>query len=407
MCVKTYQHFTRCDHVLTTLTTCPTHHKEQESPKGLVGSIFRRSPRKTKDCGRVVPCHLRNESYCQTCSVQRHGLSAKDVGQGALKVRRRDFEDMCHEERKEAARASLQKSEKQRHSGGKLNHDIVGVQGTIWLGELYHRPDVLARHESRARSAAAAPPVSSQPPPGSRQPPGYDAEPGKKTRERHNSEPRHAEGAREWMPAYGSSQPMTRPVQPAPAYQHGSQFANGTRAIPPAIGFPPSAPASLRDSRSSGDSRSSATTRHTELRHKTGQVHNIARSSKQSQDKSQSQSQSQSQNQHQHQSQHRYQQPPSPPQTNYTNRLRQHWVEEPSRWEVKKAAIANWIDKTKDRASTQMHGGGDDDDDAASDASFACETSREISKRWSAQSGRSSISDSGPGRRRHGHRRSK
>ncbi|KAI1154785.1 hypothetical protein F4825DRAFT_146229 [Nemania diffusa] len=326
MCVKSYQHFTKCDHVLATLTTCSTYRKQQDLAKGFFGCIFGQSDK--KNCGKVTPQHTHNDDYCQTCSVRKDRLRTQGVSQGALGVHRQGFQELFHEEQKEAARGSLRKSEKHRRRGKEVKHDIIHVESSVFLNNLYHHPETLARKDAYAREAAPAPPASSH----------CQAE--SYPRERVEGSSRNAENGRERMPTYGSGQSLATSAQPAPTYQYSGRFRNHGLNLPPAIGLPPSQQVN----------RPTAP----KLRHKTGHVYNSTKSRNQPsvapyQDTAQIEAALRSRKEARVAVRE-----PIPPKIQLG--------EGPSRWETKKALT---------------------DDD--SDDSFACETSRVISNQMRNQ----------------------
>ncbi|KAI1160543.1 hypothetical protein F5B18DRAFT_502993 [Nemania serpens] len=353
MCIKSYEHFTKCDHVSTTLTPCPTYRKQQKSAEGPFGRLFQRSDRKKTNCGRVFPHHLQNNTYCQACLIKTDHFTAEGVGQGALRVRKQGFQEVFQEERKEAARASLHNSEKPRLRQKGSNHNVIHVESTVWIDDLYHHPEILARKESYARAAGPAPPVSSR---------------AAGTRQRRGENTRKPEIGEEWMPAYGGSQPIPRPAQPAPTYyQYPGRVASHSPSLPPAVGPPPGP---RQGDYSLLTPRPQA--KRPELKHKRGQVYNSAKIRNQRL---------------------------SPPYKAYLDgmateaaiRARQRpsaepprgpdgpkscWEEEPSQWEAKKATLSSWIERTKGR--TALTDG--------SDVSFVCQTSQAISNQVSDQS---------------------
>ncbi|KAI0904807.1 hypothetical protein F4823DRAFT_172318 [Ustulina deusta] len=368
MCVNSYQHFAKCDHVCATLTTCPTYHKQQDAAKGIFGSLFRRSLRKKKNCGKVVPHYLENEAYCQACSVKKERLRAQGVGQGALKVRRQGFQEIFQEERKEAARNALHRSEKRRRRGSKQsNHDVIHVESSIWINDLYHHPETLARKEAYAREAAPAPPVSRHQT--TNHPRGAESRPrGPSTHERRGGKKaRETESRGEWMPAYGSVQPMIRPAQPAPAYRYSGRFSNRTPSLPPAVGLPPRP----QHSDQSFAARAEAAG-YPDLRRKPGRVHDVAGNHNRQQvylDRTGTEAAVETRRRRQQQQQQ--QQQPRPPPRNHVG----HWrVEDPSQWET---AISDLIEKAKERASLTTERDSFTDED--SDDSFVCKTSQAIS----------------------------
>ncbi|KAH8162427.1 hypothetical protein CIB48_g5827 [Xylaria polymorpha] len=333
MCIKTYLHFTKCDHVVTTLTSCPTHHKQQQSTKGLFGCIFGRNLRNKKNCGKVIPHHHQAQTYCQACLVQKDHFTAQGVGHGALKVRKQGFQEIFHEENKEAARIALQKAEKRRRHGEKSNHNIIHTQTSVWLTDLYHHPETLARKEAYAREAARAPPVSSHHRTESRSRAARPSS-GKRTQGRHAGERRQTESSREWMPAYGYSQPMIRPTRPAPTYPYSSRSVNRAPSLPPAGGHFPYIP---QDNRSFVARAEAAGL--PDLRRKTGNTHNTTRSrDEQPAPLRQANGKPEAAQAKKH---------PSTPREIVHYGPRPYWERNPSRWEARKASISSWIERLR------------------------------------------------------------
>ncbi|KAI8629274.1 hypothetical protein F5Y19DRAFT_95663 [Xylariaceae sp. FL1651] len=279
MCVKSYQQFAKCDHVSTTLTTCPTYHKEQSTAKGFFGSLFRRNIKKKKHCGKVVPYHCQDAvGFCQACTIKTDRLRAWEIGQGALRVQRQAVEESFRDERQKAAKHSLQKSERHRHYGKVSNHNVIHVQSSVWLDDLYYHPETLARKEAYARAAAQAPRVSSRPPQES-----YPCTTKPNTRGRtredckekpYPAQRRGPQTPSQQMPVFGGSQPLPRPAQPEPTYQYPGRFMHGAPGLPPAVGLPPR---SRRDSQPSTQA-TPARPPTAKLRHKKGRVYNNTKS---------------------------------------------------------------------------------------------------------------------------------
>ncbi|KAI0437812.1 hypothetical protein F4803DRAFT_570383 [Xylaria telfairii] len=358
MCIKTYLHFTKCDHVVTTLTTCPTHHKQQQSANVLFGCIFGRDLRNKKNCGKVIPHHHQAQTYCQACVVRKDHFTAQGVGHGALKVRKQGFQEIFHEENKEAARLALQKAEKRRRHGEKLNHKVIHAETSVWLTDLYHHPETLARKEAYAREAARAPPVSSHHRTEARSRI-VKPSPGERTQARHAGERRQVESSKEWMPAYGYSQPMIRPTRPAPTHPYSSRSGNHAPSLPPAGSHSPYIP---QNNRSFGARAQAAGL--PDLRRKTGDTHRTPRS---------------------------HDEQPAPRQANVkaeTAPAKQHpgtrreivhygprpyWERNPSRWETRKASISSWIERARAGERDSLSA------DQGSEISFVCKTSKAIS----------------------------
>ncbi|KAI1192447.1 hypothetical protein F5X97DRAFT_85864 [Nemania serpens] len=360
MCIKSYQHFTKCDHISTTLTTCPTHRKQQKSAEGLFGCLFHRSSRKKSNCGRVFPHHMQNETYCQGCSIKTDRFTVQGVGQGALRVRKQGFQEVFQEERREAGGASLQNSRNSRLNEKDSKHNIIDAENSVWLDDLYRHPETLAKKDAYRRAAALAPPVSSH----SRRPREIDSRAG--AQQHHREYTRKPETGEAWMPSYGGSQPIMRPTQPALASQYLTHAVNNSPGLPPAMGPPPGQDdysVTLRADATKGP----------QLRHKTGRVYNTAKIRNQRLDPP-------------------YQAYLDGMRTEAAIRARQHpysaplkepdgpkscWEEEePSPRDSKKATLSGWIERTKERTVTNK----------GSDVSFVCATSHAISNQDNDQS---------------------
>jgi hypothetical protein len=253
-----------------------------------------------------------------------------------------------------------------------LNHEVVHVQTSVWLHDLYHHPETLAKKEAYARAAAPAPPVSSHPPKGSH-PQVTESSRRGRTQEGGRAEIKRAERGRshvspQWTPAYGGSRPMMRPIQPAPTYQYSSHFTHNGTSLPPAVGIPP---LPQRDNRSymQAPPAKPQITKHPELRHKTGRVYNSAKSRNQPPvpiyqahlDAMALNAQLEAMRE-----MRRANAPRKPSQAPSTG----NWVEESSRWDTEKSTISSWIERTKER---------DTSSDNDSDISFVCQSARVIS----------------------------
>lgn len=288
MCVKLYRNYSTCGHVSSILTTCPTYHKEQASARGCFGSLFMRSTRRKKNCGRVVPDHMYVQGHCQDCSVRKDRLSAHGVGHGALRVHRQggteeeEGEESFRDERKRAAKASLEKGRKKLLKKERSNHEILHVQHSVWLDDLYYHPETLARKEAYARGAASAPPISSRPSKGESHAAYYsgrrEVQDGRGV-ETGMADPERPRDTPQWTPSYGTSLPLRRPVPPAPTYRHPDHFPQHGPHLPPAVGFSSPLPFSpQRDNPSYMQTTPPANHQqppiHPELRHKTGRVYN-------------------------------------------------------------------------------------------------------------------------------------
>ncbi|KAJ3579195.1 hypothetical protein NPX13_g1374 [Xylaria arbuscula] len=215
-----------------------------------------------KNCGRVIPSELRIDAFCDSCSVKKQRLRGEEVGKGALRVRKQGFQEIFQEERKEAARNALHKFEKERHHPRNTktsNHDIIHVESSVWLSDLYYHPETLARKEAYARQAARAPPVSQTRQVRNRKP--ADDVPPKppppvassmKIQERHREKKKEEEAHSrrgEYMPSYGTEKPLRRPLPPAAAHERPATKNDGRRtppSLPPAVGPSSRSPPSSR-----------------------------------------------------------------------------------------------------------------------------------------------------------------
>ncbi|KAI0109597.1 hypothetical protein GGR51DRAFT_100741 [Nemania sp. FL0031] len=260
MCTKSYEHFTKCDHVLSSLSTCSTYQRQQESAKRFPGNVLRRGMKKKEDCGDVLPYHLQNDTYCDDCSAQRERLRAQAVDQGAREVRKQGYQDRSHEENKKAARLALEKSRRNEIR----NHKVVHTQTSVF-GEPYHQPEALAKKDAYTRKAAPAPTGSRT---GSR-PQKIDTSLSRGTQERRQRNTDKVDSGI-GLPTFGSSQPMLKPDQLASTYQYSGRFSNHCPGLPPAVGLPPRPPEGRSPITSIPSSQPP------KLRRKSGNIHNAA-----------------------------------------------------------------------------------------------------------------------------------
>ncbi|KAI1214048.1 uncharacterized protein F4807DRAFT_112316 [Annulohypoxylon truncatum] len=159
MCHDWSQEYTECFHVSRKLINCPTYYKQQSSAKGFFGRLLYSTVKNRKDCGRVIPHHSDPRPFCPECTVRVDQLRAKYVGEGALKVFRPNMENDFRrpfkehrEKRKQAAEISPQRPE--RHVEH-CKHTPKNV--AVWVPELYHHPEMLARKKTCRTTEAAAP----------------------------------------------------------------------------------------------------------------------------------------------------------------------------------------------------------------------------------------------------------
>ncbi|KAI1435010.1 hypothetical protein GGR50DRAFT_350540 [Xylaria sp. CBS 124048] len=365
MCVRSHQQFSKCDHVATTSTRCPTFYQEQQRANGFLGCIFGRGAKGKKDCGRVVPHYLHNDGYCQACSVKRDQLHAQSVGQGALKIRRRD----AVEERKHAARKALHKSERDggHHRRKSSNHDVVHVETSVWLSDLYQNPETLAKKEPYAREAAAAPPVSSQPrkeghhrsKKHSSKDQGRERRDKGETKKSTKQPSQPSQDQSEWMPSYGGEPPLKRPAKPAATYQSSNRLLTKRPTNrPPAIGVPPHSPPydRARGSKRSERSERSDTSRNAQSGQKPNHVHESSDNPSTATCRIYLDTKAEAK-------------PPTEPRQ-YIEPWgpKPYWTVEPSRWEKDKAAVSEWIDRRIRNC------------DQDSDVSFVCRTAKMYSE---------------------------
>ncbi|KAI0430938.1 hypothetical protein F5Y09DRAFT_341129 [Xylaria sp. FL1042] len=178
MCINESQYFTKCGHVAKKLATCPTYHKQRS--KGFLGCLFGGRP-KSNDCGKVVPNRLRSEGYCQACLVKKDDLRAHELGQGALRVQRKDYEEII----RGGARRGPEKSH-------------------------HHRDGAYAR-KAESRHPRGSP----------------------KQEYHRKGAAREPERKGEWMPAYGHNPPMKKPAARSPSRKPMGHFTPPPGPPPP------------------------------------------------------------------------------------------------------------------------------------------------------------------------------
>ncbi|KAI1459404.1 hypothetical protein F4805DRAFT_473334 [Annulohypoxylon moriforme] len=169
MCHYWNQEFTECNHVSRKLINCPTYYKQQNAAKGFFGRLFHGNVKGRKHCGRVIPHHSEPRPFCAECTVRVDQLRAKYVGEGAIKVFRPDLGNdfrrpfkEYREKRRKAAEASPERSERHvEHSKHQYKNIKTDTTHSIWVPELYHHPEMLARKETHGRTTETALPTSS------------------------------------------------------------------------------------------------------------------------------------------------------------------------------------------------------------------------------------------------------
>ncbi|KAI0012900.1 hypothetical protein F4779DRAFT_505810 [Xylariaceae sp. FL0662B] len=279
MCIKHHQEYTECRHVHTKLINCPTYHKQRVSVNGLFSCLFNNNEVKNrKNCGRIVPHYSDPRPFCQACIIRNERLGVRHIGDGALRVQRpvveENFGRRRDENRKEckAPARELREKPERRHRGHKRrNSETINSKPSVWIPELYHHPEAMARREAYCRGASEAPPVCPSRPhkPSTCQ---YSSDTSKRSTDKTREG--HSRGAYECSsdgvgrnPMFGSSRSLNRPVEPAPTYRYRGRFARDKSELPP---LPPHA---LRR----GDNiQPIPASEHPRLRHKIGRVYNIS-----------------------------------------------------------------------------------------------------------------------------------
>ena len=288
MCIKLSQDYTECGHYSTSITKCPTYHKQQQSTaRSIINFLFGKRE-KRRHCGRLVPHHvLAREPFCEKCLVaQSQGLQGQQVGRGAVLVDRFTVdEDFRSGDRGKRAKEPRRRHSGRRHPSPDRKHPKqcgVSSKASVWLPDAYHAPERFAETESYRRSPAQAPPVS--PPKASRTMSKSNHHSGTKSSSHKQSSSSSAYASRKTTakdstsrksrpegrssksthdsrryeretpagafrtPAFGDIPPLARPVEPAPAYQyqHQGRFAAPAMTAmeppppPPAVRLSPS-----------------------------------------------------------------------------------------------------------------------------------------------------------------------
>ncbi|KAI1265283.1 hypothetical protein F5Y18DRAFT_66494 [Xylariaceae sp. FL1019] len=228
MCIKTYEDFC-CEQVHTNLKNCPTYFKQQRTARGIWGLIFHRDVRQKKDCGRVIPHHLQLDSYCQKCTIHSEQLRAREIGQGALQVRKQTAK-ASHRRRQPNASKKYKYPDFLPEPLDELNccRQEQIPEPSVWLPDLYMHPDKYATKRSYARPAAAAAPIS----PCSRRKGCQDSKPAKA---RVSPSSSHISPARVLI---GNVQSQSKPTLPPPSHPYQGKFRTQGPSPPPAVGLP-------------------------------------------------------------------------------------------------------------------------------------------------------------------------
>ncbi|KAI1814752.1 hypothetical protein GGS20DRAFT_585240 [Poronia punctata] len=276
MCIQEHHHFTKCNHITSTIKTCPSYHKQQSWARSWLGCClcYGGSRKKKRNCGKVVPHHLRNDAYCHDCATRTARVFAQRLGHGPVTVRQEGVEESLRADRKKAARSALEKSEKSRQGRRMPKYDVVHVQSSVWPSDSQETPEFLESKVRQAASASSRPPKHAGTTVSSRS--------GRAKDPRSRDSKKYGTGRRsrsvEMLSIHGDSPPMRELAQPAPVHHHDRHFADRapSRAPPP----PPPPPKSSygQNPRSQKDQPSPNDPKHRELRHKTGRVYNSNKS---------------------------------------------------------------------------------------------------------------------------------
>ncbi|KAI5920797.1 hypothetical protein F4810DRAFT_681322 [Camillea tinctor] len=250
MCIRSSQRFSRCGHRDTKLAHCPQFYKQQSSTSGLMSCLFQK--KKKQDCGKAIQYYVELESFCRTCALNKSLLKTENFGGGTFRVQRPTIEDELRNMRKLAAKESY-KTAKHDQQSKKYNHEVISVKPSVWLPDLYHHPDTIARGKKYARETPPAPPASS--------PPQNSAwrigSPRSSTRmeaknitrdghfnkacghSRHTTAPGTLSINADHTPVSGKPASFRAPVEPALTHLYQGKLSHKTSSLPPAGGLPP------------------------------------------------------------------------------------------------------------------------------------------------------------------------
>ncbi|KAH9883204.1 hypothetical protein F4778DRAFT_767607 [Xylariomycetidae sp. FL2044] len=202
-----------CGRVSKQRIACRDFTKQQDqAKKSFFGRFFHRDV-KRKDCGKIIPYSV-GVATCEKCTLGSGRLRVHPVGNGAMRVQLSTFEDEFRAQRKQAARESLKKAE--RHALYKMkkqhhNHEIVDAKPSVWLPNLYHHPETMARKETYGRPPAVAPRIDPTRPSKSRSGQGP-------SREGQLKAAGVLSLSATRTPVFGDSKPLLKPVIPAPVH---------------------------------------------------------------------------------------------------------------------------------------------------------------------------------------------
>ncbi|KAI0140152.1 hypothetical protein F4776DRAFT_579918 [Hypoxylon sp. NC0597] len=163
MCYDWREEYTECSHVSRVLVKCPKYYKQQEFPNTFFGRLFYGNVQNKEHCG-CLTSHYAEKPYCSACTLMVEHR-AQRVRDDALIANRLDFFSLeddfrrpfkeHRERRKEAARKSLERAERNIQRG--KTNDNYG----IWIPESDYNPQMSDRKDAHAREAEAVQPVSS------------------------------------------------------------------------------------------------------------------------------------------------------------------------------------------------------------------------------------------------------
>ncbi|KAI0882707.1 uncharacterized protein GGS22DRAFT_195500 [Annulohypoxylon maeteangense] len=169
MCHDWSQEYTECNHTSRKLINCPTYYKQQSSAKGFLGRLLYGNVKNKKHCGHLIPHHSDPRPFCAECSIRVDQLRAKYVGEGAIKVFRPDLDNdfrrpfKKYREKRRQAAESPELEACVEHGKHKCRNVTMDTIHSVWVPELYHHPEMLAKKKTYSRTREAALQTSSSP----------------------------------------------------------------------------------------------------------------------------------------------------------------------------------------------------------------------------------------------------
>ncbi|RYP73740.1 hypothetical protein DL771_003453 [Monosporascus sp. 5C6A] len=282
MCIQTVQSHKECSHYSASTAKCPTYHKQQGSAKGFFGFLFGKRA-KGKDCGRLVHHYAEPaQAFCEKCVVTRSkSLQGRQVGHGAILIRRPTVDEDFRKNRKRPAKES-------RTDGRGCKHRVVNSQSSVWIPDIYHTPGKFAQTEAYRRTPAKASPVSPLKTSGSSRAKvphktSFTEQSSRKTDKDKRHKPRegHLKDSYDYRrhedspgvlsvsasrtQALGHAPPLAKPTEPAPTHQYQPRYAAHVALLPHAVGLPPRPSQARRQGSSSQPTASSYSVREAAL----------------------------------------------------------------------------------------------------------------------------------------------